>query len=84
MIVSCDESLIELQAYLTQLGYRVFGIVENVPSDVYIYSEDNLGLLNFTNKITPVENGSLLINADGKTHKEIEFEIKNRVYSSLF
>lgn len=84
MIISCDQKLTELKQFLTNKGYVVYDIEENVPSDVYIYSEDKRGLFNLYNSIKAPEEGSFIINSDGKNYEEIEYEINHRLYSPLF
>lgn len=84
MVISIDDSLIDLKKYLKKIGYDVHNKSENVVSDVYIYSEKNTGLANLYDTIEANEGGSFLIDADGKTFDEIINCINHRLYTSLF
>lgn len=84
MKVSVEDSMTALKKNLKDLGYEVYNFSENISSDVYIYSERSTGLHNLSNSINPDSNGSLLIDADGKSIGEIQYILKHRVYSPLF
>ncbi|EYE88679.1 hypothetical protein Q428_06745 [Fervidicella metallireducens AeB] len=84
MIISCDHKLADVKQFLINKGYEVYDIEENVPSNVYIYSENKRGLFNLYNSIKATEDGSFIINADGKDYEEIEYEINHKLYSPLF
>lgn len=83
MIVSVDDKLIDVQEYLIEKGYSVYKLNEGVISDVYIYSNGDEGLAQITNSVIGNENGSFLIDADGKSLGEIEYMINKRTYSPL-
>jgi hypothetical protein len=84
MKISIDNNLISVKNILRSKGYELYDLSENVISDVYIYFEDNPGLVNLYKNIHGDINGSLIINAFGKTNDEILYSINNRVYSPLF
>ena len=84
MKISIEDELLNLKKGLISLGYEVYNFSENVSTDAYIYSEKKTGLHNLSNSIDPAENGSLLINADGKTLNEIQYILSHRLYSPLF
>lgn len=84
MRISIEEGLENLKQGLSDLGYEVYSFRDNVSSDAYIYSERNTGLHNLKNSINPGSEGSLLVDADGKSLREIEYILNHRVYSPLF
>jgi hypothetical protein len=84
MKISIENDLLDIKSSLIRRGYSVFDLSEGVQSDVYIYSEKNIGLLNLYKNISSTEKGSLIINAQGKTNEEIIYTIENRVYTPLF
>ncbi len=83
MIVSVDDRLVEVQEYLGKKGYSVYRFSDRVVSDVYIYSNGDEGLAQITSSVMGNENGSFLIDADGKSFRELEYMINRRVYSPL-
>lgn len=84
MIISIQDNLIDLYDGLTDMGYRVHRLSENVVSDAYIYSEIDLGLSKIYNMVPPGKNGSLLINADNRSIDDVAYMISHRIYSPLF
>lgn len=84
MIISVQDNLKEVILNLQSLGYNVHKFSEGVPSDIYIYKDEELGLSNLTNHIRTPDRGALLINIDNKSMKEILYAINNRTYSPLF
>jgi hypothetical protein len=84
MIISVQDNLDDLYDKLGSMGYRVYRLGENQISDAYIYSEQNYGLSNLYSVAPPMENGSLLIDADNKTIEDIIYMINHRIYSPLF
>jgi hypothetical protein len=84
MEISIENNLVELKRNLESKGYVIHNFSERLISDVYIYSEENPGLINLFRNLPGNLNGSLVINAYGKTDDEIVYSIKNRIYSPLF
>jgi hypothetical protein len=84
MKISIENNLVGLKNILESKGYETYNFSDKVMSDVYIYSEENPGLVNLFKGIPGNSNGSLIINAYGKTNDEIIYSIKNRLYSPLF
>lgn len=84
MKISVENDLLEIKNYLISKGYNIYDLSEGVVSDVYIYSEKKIGLLNLYKNISSTDKGSLIINAQGKTIEEIIYTINNRVYTPLF
>lgn len=84
MKISVENSLIDIKTKLAKEGYEVYDFSDRVPSDIYIYSEENVGLVNMYRGFEPNSNGSLLINAYGKSINDILYSIKRRIYSPLF
>ncbi|MDF2674283.1 MAG: hypothetical protein K0R09_2551 [Clostridiales bacterium] len=84
MKISIEDELVNLKKDLMNLGYEVYNFSQNVTSDAYIYSEEKTGLHNFSNSIEPTLDGSLLIDADGKSINEIQYILSHRLYSPLF
>lgn len=84
MKVSIEDNLVNIKNELKSLGYEVYNFSENVTSDAYIYSEKNTGLHNLNNWIKPGQDGSLLVDVDGKTLGELQYILSNRLYSPLF
>lgn len=84
MRVSVEEGLRDIKQGLRSQGYEVYDFKDNIPSDAYIYSGHNTGLHSLNNSINPGADGSLLVNADGKSLGEIQHILNNRLYSPLF
>ncbi|QCX33603.1 hypothetical protein FDN13_07755 [Caloramator sp. E03] len=84
MIVSVDNNLVDLKKFLIKNGIEVYNISDGVVSDAYIYSMKNNDILKFYNSIHGKGEGSLIINADGKSFQDILYFLNHRVYSSLF
>lgn len=84
MIISVQDNLKELMLNLESLGYTVHKFSDQKASDVYIYSGRDTKMSNMTSSIDATERGTLLINADNKSLKEILYAINNRTYSPLF
>ncbi len=85
MIISVDDSLVELYEGLKDSGYEVYKLSDNKDSDVVIYSSygTDHALLNIP-LFTEYEGGVFLINGDGRAQSEIEGMIRQRTYSPLF
>lgn len=84
MKISIEDELLSLKKGLMSLGHEVYNFSENVSTDAYIYSEKKTGLHNLSNSIEPTVEGSLLIDADGKSINEIQYILSHRLYSPLF
>jgi hypothetical protein len=84
MKISIENDLSELKNSLIKQGFNIFDLSQGIISDVYIYSEQSLGLVNLYKNISSTDQGSLIINAQGKTIEEIIYTINNRVYTPLF
>lgn len=84
MKISIEDQMNDLKKALTDMGYEVYSFSENVPSEAYIYSEKGTGLHNLNNLVNPDSNGSLLVDADGKSLNEIHYILSHRVYTPLF
>lgn len=83
MVISVDDRLVDVQNYFAEKGYSVHKLSERIISDVYIYSNGDEGLSHITNSVVGNENGSFLIDADGKSFRELEYMINKRTYSPL-
>lgn len=84
MKISIENGFEDLRNELMALGYEVYNFSDNTPSDVYIYSKKIKGLNSLNNFISPGPGGSLLIDGDGKSLSEIQYILRNRIYSPLF
>lgn len=84
MKISIEDSMTVLKKGLMDLGYEVYNFSENISSDAYIYSERNTGLHKLSSSINPGSDGSLIVDADGKSLSEIHYILRHRVYSPLF
>lgn len=84
MKISIENDLTDLKKALKLKGYDICNLSEGQISDVYIYSEKNLGLVNLYKNISSVESGSLIINAYGKSIEDIIYTINTRLYTPLF
>jgi hypothetical protein len=84
MLISVADDLHDIKKRLELFGYEIHNFSERLPSDIYIYSEKSIGFANMYNEAVPKDNGSFLINADGKGINDILYSIKHRTYSPLF
>lgn len=84
MLISIQDDLVALKSYLKSRGYDVADASDNLPSDVFIYSHENMALPHLENSITPNYEGTLIINAENLSLSEIENMIKHRTYTPLF
>lgn len=84
MIISVEDSLLELKNFLISKGIEVHNLSEKIVSDAYIYSMKNNDTINFYNSVEGKREGSLIINADNKSFNEILYFLNHRTYSSLF
>lgn len=84
MRISVQENLSALKSFLKSRGYDVVDNSEGLPSDVFIYSHENMDLSLLESSINPSYRGTLIINADNLSLSDIENMIKNRTYTSLF
>lgn len=94
--IAIEKNLNNLVEGLKDLGYDVetFDREYNGYAQAIIYSGNdrvsqntlgNFGLQSITSHFyTPQSTGALIINGDNKTVEEINYCIKNRVYSPLF
>lgn len=84
MIISVEDGLTYIIKELRNRGYEVYIFSDGKASDIYIYSQNLIGLSSIYNSINPIEGGSFLLNADNMTITEIINCINNRVYSPIF
>lgn len=84
MLISVQNNLVSLKNYLKSKGYDVIDASENIPSDVFIYSQEENDFFYIENAITPNYEGTLIINADNLSLSEIEKMIKYKIYTPLF
>ncbi|MCX7885124.1 MAG: YkuS family protein [Caloramator sp.] len=84
MIVSVEDSLVELKNFLKSKNIEVHNISEKILSDAYIYSTKNNNILDLYDFVEGKNEGSLIINADNKSLNEILYFLNHRSYSSLF
>lgn len=84
MKISIENDLREVKNSLIKAGYKVYDLSEGVLSDIYIYSENSIGLVNLYRNISSSDKGALIINAQGKTMGEIIYSVENRIYTPLF
>lgn len=84
MVISIDDSLVDLYNQLKKLGYDVHKISENITSDAYIYSEKTTPLYKLNSMIEAKEGGSLMINCDNMDLKDIIYSIHHKTYTPLF
>lgn len=84
VIISIQDDLMYLADKLEHEGYEIHSFSENIVSDVYIYSQSINGMNDIYNSITPSEEGSFILNADGMSINEIITSIRSRTYTPLF
>ncbi|SEF98413.1 Uncharacterised protein family (UPF0180) [Caloramator fervidus] len=84
MIISVEDSLENIYQELKNLGYEVYKISQNIPSDIYIYSETNTPLIKLNSIIQAKDQGSFILNCDNMNLQDIIFSIHHKTYSPLF
>jgi hypothetical protein len=84
MIISIENNLKDIKYYLISKGFDVHDTNESIASDVYIYSNELSSFSGLYNKVVPISEGSLIIDASNKSFDEIESIIDKRSYTPLF
>jgi len=83
--VAVAQNLKTIAEQLRKLGYEVVTYGEyNFPIDAFVYTGENLLSANVIESASPSWNGILMINAENKSIKQIDFILKNRTYTPLF
>ncbi|MCK9479295.1 MAG: YkuS family protein [Firmicutes bacterium] len=85
MIVAVTPALRTVAEQLRERGYNVVTYGKyNHPIDALIYTGENLLSANIIASAAPGWHGVLMINAENKTISQIDYMLKNRVFSPLF
>lgn len=85
MIVAVSSALTTIAEQLRGLGYNVVTYGKyNYPIDAFVYTDENLLSANVMGAATPGWHGVLMINAENKTINQIDYMLKNRIFSPLF
>lgn len=89
--IAIQKGLENIKGRLESLGYEIVNINSGESADAIIYMADGHDISYYNQMINmdtgedmSTNNGTLLINATGKTIEEIDYMINNRLYSPLF
>ena len=84
MKVCVSDELREVKMELEKRGYTIVDINSNNQCDAYICDLKNGGLNQISSENSIKKDGMLIIDIGSKSTDEIEYILKNRLYTAIF
>jgi broad-specificity NMP kinase len=84
MKICISDELKNVRAELKKRGYEIVSVNSNIECDAMICDLKNGGLQNINCENNIKKDGILIIDIGSKSIDEIEYILKNRIYTSLF